>query len=311
MPSVQSYVFRAAGKMLSTRMFSMDSIPKLRRFTERVSAPMRLPNGVTTERVKLDDVSVEWLTPQNLLSNSIILYAHGGAWILGWYQNHRVLAAHIARACHCRVLGVDYRMAPDFPFPAAIHDYLAVYRRLLRDGMHPHEIFFAGDSAGANILLAALFTLRDAGEPLPAAAVCLSPVTDLTFSGKSHQKNRDALLTTDFLQSAARHYIGSHDPSTPLISPHFGNMTGLPPLLVHCGGDEILLSDAERLADHAKQAGVDVSLNMWPHMWHVWHIFAPYLPEATQAIEDIGRFVRRHIPNPDKPEPRKKKGHRS
>jgi len=225
----------------------------------------------------------------------MILYLHGGAWVLGWYNNHRVLAAHIGRASGSRVLAVDYRLAPEYPFPAPLHDCLAVYKRLLNDGIDPNQIVIAGDSAGANLTLAVLLTLRDAGQTLPAAAVCISPMTDLACTGRTFNTNKDALLTAEFALSMSRHYIGTQDACLPLISPHYGDMTGLPPLLIQAGEDEILLSDAERLADNARHAGVNVTLTVWPHMWHVFHILAPYLPEAKQAIDEIGSFIRRHI----------------
>ena len=138
-------------------------------------------------------------------------------------------------------------------------------------------------------------TLRNAGEPLPAAAVCISPMTDLAFTGKGYYTQKDVLLTVEFARSMSNHYVGNQDATNPLISPHYGDLTGLPPLLIHAGKDEILLNDAERLADKARRAGVEVTLTVWPKMWHVWHILTPYLPEARQAINEIGSFVRRHI----------------
>jgi monoterpene epsilon-lactone hydrolase len=295
MPSMQSYILRAFVKLLSMRMNSMTSVPRLRAFTEKVSRSRRLPKGTHIERPTLNGINVEWIAPNGPVPKSVILYLHGGAWVLGWYHNHRVLAAYIGQASRSRVIAVDYRLAPEHPFPASLDDCLTIYRRLINDGIKPGHIVIAGDSAGANLTLAVLFTLRDAGEPLPAAAVCISPMTDLAFTGRSYHTQKDVLLTEEFARSMSRHYLGNQDVCNPLISPHYGDLTGLPPLLIHAGKDEILLNDAERLTDNARHAGVDVTLTVWPKMWHVWHILAPYLPEATQAINEIGSFVLRHI----------------
>lgn len=295
MPSVQSTIFRAFTKVLSLCISSITSIPRLRALSEKMCRSLRLPDGVALHRQTLDGIPIEWVSPLNPVSNSVILYLHGGAWVLGWYQNHRVLAAHIALASQSRVVAVDYRLAPEHPFPASLDDCLAVHRRLINDGIEPNQMIIAGDSAGANLVLAVLFTLRDADETLPAAAVCISPMTDLAFTGRSFHTPKDALLSAEFARSMSRLYVGNHDARSPLISPHYGDMTGLPPLLIHAGENEILLSDAERLADNARHAGVDATLTVWPKMWHVWHILAPYLPEAKQAVDEIGRFVQRQI----------------
>jgi acetyl esterase/lipase len=187
---------------------------------------------------------------------------------------------------------VDYRLAPEHPFPAALEDCLAAYRWLLGTGISPLDIVIAGDSAGGNLTLTTLLSLRDAGDPLPAAAVCIAPMTDLEGTGESFRTKDDPALTAEFALKVARHYAGDHDLRLPLLSPYHGDLRGLPPLLIQVGGDEILLSDATRLADDARAAGVEVHLAVWPKMWHVWHVFAPSLPEARRAIDDIGAFIR-------------------
>ena len=281
--------------MLSMHINSIVSISKLRTFSEKISRSQRLPKGSIIERHTLDGINVEWITQPGPAPKSIIMYLHGGAWVLGWYHNHRVLAAYIGRACRSRVVAVDYRLAPEHPFPASLDDCLTVYRRLINDGIKPEHIVIAGDSVGANLTLAVLFTLRDTKEPLPAAAVCICPMTDLAFNGNSYYTQKDALLTAEFARSMSSHYVGDQDVYNPLISPHYGDLKGLPPLLIHAGKDEIMLNDAERLADNARRAGVDVTFTVWTKMWHVWHILVPYLPEAIQAINEIGSFVHRHI----------------
>lgn len=292
MPSLQSYAFRALTKIFSARMNSISSIPKLRAFVGAGSNKPLLPRGATMQSARADGVSVEWIIPPNALAQPIILYLHGGGWTLGWNNSQRWMVAHICQAAASRALAVDYRLAPEDPFPAALEDCLAAYRWLLKSGTSPRQIVIAGDSAGGNLALATLMALRDAGDPLPAAAVCISPMTDLAGTGESFSTNKDPLLTARFALSMARYYAGNQDPRLPLISPHYGNLGGLPPLLIHVGEDEILLSDAARLTDNARAAGVDVSLVIWPKMWHVWHAFVPYLPEAQQAVNAMGDFIR-------------------
>jgi acetyl esterase/lipase len=205
------------------------------------------------------------------------------------------MVAQICRVAGSRALAVDYRLAPENPFPAALDDGLTTYRWLLKGGTAPNDVVIAGDSAGGNLTLAMLLSLRDAAEPLPAAAVCISPMTDLLGSGESFRTKKDPVVTAEFALMMARHYVGAHDPHSPLISPYYGDLHGLPPLLIHVGGDEILLSDATRFADKARAAGVDVRLVVWRRMWHVWHFFAPSLPEARKAIEAVGAFIREHL----------------
>ncbi|MHB1356942.1 MAG: alpha/beta hydrolase [Anaerolineae bacterium] len=294
MPSFASYLFKPLTRIISGRMDAISSIPKLRAFMEKGSGQPRLPLGFTTNTVDADGLPLEWISPSQVADQPIILYLHGGGWTLGWYNGHRSMVAHICQAAGCRALAVDYRLAPEFPYPFALDDCVKAYRWLVRSGVSPRQIVIAGDSAGGNLALATLMSLRAAGDPLPAAAVCISPMTDLACTGASFYSHKDVLLSSGFAQTMARHYTGSHDPRLHLISPHYGNLIGLPPLLIHVGQDEILLSDAVRLAEHARAAAVDVNLVIWPGMWHVWHTYIPYLPEARQAVEAIGDFIRRH-----------------
>jgi epsilon-lactone hydrolase len=295
MPSLASHVLRAVTKVLSAQMNSISSIPTLRALAATGSKTPRLPRGVTLISTRADSVPVEWIIPPQVSSQSVILYLHGGAWTLGWYNSHRWLVAHMAQAAQSRALAVDYRLAPENPFPAALEDCLTAYRWLLKSGPAPQQIVIAGDSAGGNLTLSTLMALRDAGDPLPAAGVCISPMTDLAGTGESFHIAQDPLLTAPFALAMARHYAGHQDPCGPLISPYYGHLNGLPPLLIHVGEDEILLSDAVRFADKARMAGVEVSLVIWPKMWHVWHIYVPYLPEAQQATDAIGAFIHERL----------------
>jgi acetyl esterase/lipase len=256
-----------------------------------------LPRGVTRTTIKLDGISAEWIYPANMSPQSIILYLHGGGWTLGWTNTERRLLGYICKAARSRALALEYRLAPEHPFPAALTDCFTAYCWLLSNGISPQNIVIAGTSAGGNLVLSTLLALRDAGEPFPAAAVCISAATDLACTGESFNTRKDPLLNTKFVETMIKHYIGDQDPHLPLISPYYGNLMGFPPLLIHVGEDEILLSDAERLADNARNAGVDVQLFIWPKMWHAWHLFVPILPEAGQAVKEIGAFISQHFGN--------------
>jgi acetyl esterase/lipase len=294
MPSIQGRLLRL---ILGLRRRLVDweaPVEHWRAMLRRQERSFRPPRDVVVEPVQAGDVPAEWLIPPAASTRGVILYVHGGAWTLGWTGIHRRLAAHLARAARRRVLAVDYRLAPEHPFPAALDDCLTAYRWLLARGNEPGEIAIAGDSAGGNLTLTTLMSLRDAGETLPAAAVCLGAATDLEGTGASFRTIRDPVVTPEFVLGMRRLYIGGHDVRSPLISPLHGDLSGLPPLLIHAGGGEMLLSDSERLAAKARAAGVDVTLRIWPGMWHVWHLFVPFLPEAREAVEDVGAFVRRH-----------------
>ena len=292
MPSFQSFVFKVVTKIISARMNSISSIPKLRTFMEMGRMKPFLPKGTTITPDEVNGVPVEWLTPSKISTDAVILYLHGGGWTLGWKNNHRTLVAFICQAASSRALAVDYRLAPENPFPAALADCLSVYHWLINHGTRPDQIVFAGDSAGANLALTTIMSLRDNNDPLPAAVVCISPMTDLTGSGETFYSNKDALLTPLFALTMASLYYSDHDPQSPLISPHFGDLSGFPKLLIQVGEDEILLNDSTRLAEKAKNNSVDTKLTIWPGMWHVWHTFVPFLPEAQQAIDEIGSFIR-------------------
>jgi acetyl esterase/lipase len=270
-------------------------VERFRALMERQEPYFKPPRDVEVQPVMAGEVPAEWLIPPEASPRSVILYLHGGGWTLGWTNIHRRMVAQLCRAATCRTLAVDYRLAPEHPFPAALEDCLGAYRWMLKSGSLPRDIVIAGDSAGGNLTLATLLSLRDAGDPLPAAAVCISPATDLEGTGESFWTKKDPAVTPEFVLAMVRHYASGQDLRSPLLSPHYGDLRGLPPLLIHVGEDEMLLSDATRLADKARAAGVDVSLVVWPRMWHVWHLLTPSLPEARQAINAIGAFVRERL----------------
>jgi acetyl esterase/lipase len=225
-----------------------------------------------------------------------MLYLHGGGYVVGSIATHLGLAGRLSRAAAARVLLLNYRLAPEHPFPAAVEDATAAYRWLLGTGVKPGRIAIAGDSAGGGLTVATLVALRDAGEPLPAAGVCQSPWIDLEGAGESvtTKAHVDPLVHKDMLLKMASWYLAGANPRTPLAAPLYADLQGLPPLLVQVGTAEILLDDATRLADRARAAGVAVTLEPWEGMIHVWQLFASILPEGQQAIDRIGAFVRQH-----------------
>lgn len=244
--------------------------------------------------VLANGVPSEWVIPAGAGNKRIILYLHGGAYNAGSIHSHRALAANIAYAAHARALTIDYRLAPEHPYPAALVDAFSAYKWLLELGIRSEQIVVAGDSAGGGLTIALLVALRDRKQPMPAAAVILSPWTDLSASGESWQENArvDYLIHGTKLKEAARLYLRNTPPQTPLASPVYANLDGLPPLLVQVGSEEVLLSDSLRLAENARLSGVDVTLEVWEGMQHVWQFAASFIPEARQAIEKIGKFIR-------------------
>jgi acetyl esterase/lipase len=295
MPSLRGRVIRLILNMRRA-LFNWDApVEKFRAMMTRRDHIFKPPPDVAVQRITAGEVRGEWLTPPGASSRSVVLYFHGGAWTLGWTGIHRRMVAHLCQAAASRAFAVDYRLAPEDPFPAAPEDCLAAYRWLLQEGTRPQDIVIAGDSAGGNLTLTTLMSLRDAGDRLPAAAVCISPATDLEGTGESFWTIKDPVMRPEFVLRMRRLYTRDHDVRSPLISPLYGDLRGLPPLLIHAGGGEMLLSDSERLAEKAHGAGVDVTLDVWPGMWHVWHLLVPTLPEASQALEAIGAFIRQKL----------------
>ncbi|MBN1584141.1 MAG: alpha/beta hydrolase [Anaerolineae bacterium] len=278
--------------------WSKGTIQAQRARQERTARYTRLARDIQCQPVDADGVPAEWIRAPADRSKAIgvdggaILYLHGGAYALGSINVHRELVARLARATNTRVLAIDYRLAPEHPYPAALEDATTAYLWLIDEGIAPSQLIVAGDSAGGGLALAALVALRDAGKPLPAGAVCLSPWTDLALTGASVQTKAgaDPILDPDDLKQYARFYAREHDLASPRISPLYADLQGLPPLLIQVGTDEILLDDALRCAGRARRAGVDVTLDVCDGMFHVFQMF-PFLPETTQAVGRIAEFV--------------------
>jgi monoterpene epsilon-lactone hydrolase len=253
---------------------------------------------VDVTRLDADGVPAAWIIPPGLETKRTVLYLHGGSYNAGSIASHLPLTGSIALAAKARVLAIDYRLAPEHPFPAAVEDALAAYQWLLKESAEASQIVVAGDSAGGGLTLSLLLSLRDKGLPLPAAAVCLSPLTDMTLSGESWTTNArtDFMLKRIIVVKSAEIYYREANPRAPLLSPLFADLAGLPPLLIQVGSEEVLLSDSILFAEKARAAGVDVTLENWKGMQHVWQYAASMLPEARQAVARIGEFIIQHCP---------------
>jgi acetyl esterase/lipase len=251
---------------------------------------------VQVEDVEANGVPAEWVVAADTAAERVILYLHGGGYVIGSPATHRGLAERLSRAAAARVLVIDYRLAPEHPFPAAVEDATAAYGWLLASGVRAAEIAVAGDSAGGGLMVSTLVALRDAGQPLPAAGVCKSPWVDMEGIGESMttRAGLDPMVQKEGLIGMANLYLNGADPRTPLAAPLYADLQGLPPLLIQVGTSETLFDDATRLAKHAKAAGVEVTLESWDDMIHVWQLFASVLPEGQKAIDRIGEFVRQH-----------------
>lgn len=277
-----------------------DAIGDVVAFRERMAASANLsgpiPDKVNATPQTIGGVPCEWITLKETDQNKVLLYLHGGGYILGGPDSHRDIAWRLAEAAGMRVLVVDYRLAPEHRFPAAVDDATACYRWLLKEGFSADDIAIGGDSAGGGLAVATLVQLKNQGLPQPHCGILLSPWVDLTVSGSSVETNAraDAILTPNALHTMAGHYLDDRDKTAPLASPIFADLTGLPPLLIHVGSTEILLSDSERLLDKLIEAGCSASLTIWPDMPHVFQVFAARIPEGKEAIEQLGEFLRRN-----------------
>jgi epsilon-lactone hydrolase len=253
----------------------------------------RPPQGTLVERLDLDGIGAVSIATPESRSDRHILYLHGGGHVSGSPKLYRDFSWRIAAAARARVLMTYHRLAPEHPYPAAIEDAANAYRALVAGGADPRAMALMGESAGGGLVLGVLLKLRDEGNPLPAAAVTISPWTDLALSGSSYRQNdgADPMLSRTDAARMASYYLGATDPRTPYASPIYGDPSGLPPTLIQVGSDEILLDDSVQMAKRMRAAGCEVELEVWPRMPHAWHVWARVMPEARAAIARIGVFV--------------------
>ncbi|HZO83236.1 MAG TPA: alpha/beta hydrolase [Candidatus Binataceae bacterium] len=281
-------------KMLARNAAQAKGPQELRAALAKTFSGFPSAGKVTCEDLSINGVRAQWIAAPDAAVDRTILYLHGGGYVMGSIETHRELVARLSKAAMARCLALDYRLAPENPFPAAVNDATAAYRWLLAQGIKPGRIAIAGDSAGGGLTLATLVALRDLGLPTPAAAVCISPWIDLEGTGASMRTKAaaDPVVSREMIVALAKLYVGEQgDLHDPLAAPLYADFTGLPPLLVQVGNAETLLDDSTRVAERAEAAGVEVVLQIWDEMPHVWQWFAPILPEGQEAIDQIGDFV--------------------
>jgi acetyl esterase/lipase len=254
--------------------------------------------GFEAEPATVGGIKGEWVRAKGVRrTDAALLYLHGGGYLIGSPKSHRHMLGPLSAESGLPIFAADYRLAPEHPFPAAVDDAVAAYKGLLDSGISADKLAIAGDSAGGGLTFATLVAARDKGLPMPACAVAISPWGDLSQGGESHRARakRDPIVKKEGLDEMAAAYLAGADPKTPLASPLFANLKGLPPLLIQVGTEEALNADAVALKKRAEDAGVEVSFESWGGMIHVWHIFHPILSEGRDAIARIGAFVKQRI----------------
>jgi len=298
MPTFRARLIRLLAKHTFGRKFRKagQSVTEMRKLQQLLIRSQRPPWGTQVSPVSITDLRAEWIEGPGVDSDCVILYLHGGGFIMGSPATHRELAARISTTAGARVLSLDYRLAPEHPFPAAMDDAISAYRWLLNEGHPPARLIVGGDSSGAGLAFQALISMKEKGIPLPTAAFFISPVTDwVALDGESYSTRSllDPLVSLPQCQYSSALYVGGHAKETPLFQPTRMDLSGLPPIWVQVGDHEVLLSDAERLAQRAGDAGVPVDFKVWPGMWHVFQVAARFVPEARESIEELGCFVRK------------------
>lgn len=307
MPSLRSRLFVFALKYRHLLRFQLErtntidwntSMQQLRKEVEKGAGFFgKLPDDFELMPIKIGALSAEWMLPSHATKDKVILYFHGGGLVVGSIKAHRGIVAKFVKGSGIGALVFDYGLAPEHPFPEGLNDSIAAYSYLLAEGIKPSNIVFMGDSGGGGLCLAALLALKDKGLPLPSAAVVLSPWTDLANTGDSWKTNAevDTLCWKEAQIIFSKYYVADNDPELPWISPLYGDLHGLPPILIYVGGDELLRDDSTRFARKAKNAGVDVTLHIGEGMFHCYPACAPLFPEATQAMDEISAFIRARI----------------
>lgn len=298
MASFQNYVFKnflhLGIKIAQNKIKDQTSVTveDTRKGLERLFGVSKIPRGVKFEKATHKGIHAEWIIPKNIKHKGVVLYLHGGGYMLGSIHTHSPLMARIALAAKTKVLAIEYSLAPERPYPAALEDSLNTYHWLLEEGISPDKIIIAGDSSGGGLAIATLLKLRDNNEPMPAACVCISPWLDLQVSGETittHAK-KDLLVNSIGLQIAAFSYAQETELTHPYISPLYADLKGLPPLYFQVSNSEVLLDDAVRFEKKAIESGVNIEVHIWKNMLHVWHAFS-FLPEAKKATKEIGKFI--------------------
>jgi acetyl esterase/lipase len=306
MASIQSYIFNFILRHSHLLRFQLKrrslidwntSIPKFREDCEKSAGLLgKVPQGIEVTPVTIEGIPAEWILPAGSGKDKIILYAHGGGYVSGSCNDHRALVARIVKNSGIGALLIDYRLAPEHPFPAALDDTVTVYKYLLKEGFSPSKLMIVGESAGGGLCLATLLALKERNIPLPSAAVAMSPWTDLKCTGESYRTKAGVCLSPgDAWTIFSKYYVGDNDPTFPLISPLYGDLQGLPPLFITVGEYEVLYDDALMFAEKAKSAGVYVILKIGEKMVHCYPLLPPFIPEARMEMDEICNFIKTHI----------------
>jgi len=276
--------------------FTREGIEKYREFLDTSARAFKIDRTAGFKPVHLNGVPGAWILPANASERNVVLYLHGGGFIAGSIASHRDLATRIANASGSKTVIIDYRLAPEHPFPGGLEDAVQAYTWLLNHGFSASRMAIAGDSAGGGLALSLLLTIKDRGLPMPGSAALISPWTDLECKNRSHTTNQktDPMLNQHMLFSTAQLYTGEKNWDHPLVSPANGDFQGMCPLLVQVGSREVLQDDAVLLVKKAKAAGVPAELEIWDGMFHVWHYFSRYLTQGREAVEKIGSFIKAH-----------------
>jgi acetyl esterase/lipase len=268
-----------------------------RKLTDARGLAYGLASDVKVEKVSANGVAAEWTSTPGVARDAAILYAHGGGYLFGSLDSHRHLVAELGRAANCVALAMDYRLAPEHPFPAPVEDAVASYRYLLAQGFKPERIAIAGDSAGGGLVVAAMVAIREAGLAQPGGGWCLSPWIDMEALGGSMESKAaaDPMVQKAGILEIAKAYLGGADPRSPLAAPLYADLAGIAPLLIQVGAAETLLDDAVRLAQRAGAADIRVDLQVWPEMVHVWPLFWPELDTGKRALDTAGAWIKRAL----------------
>ncbi len=296
-PSFRAKLIKSISAMYFEYLVSPESanVPYMRSRLDRFARLVPVALGVSVERTRFAGLDAEWLRPPGSdAGQKLMLYLHGGAYVLGSCDSHRHLVSHIAREAGLPALLPEYRLAPEHRFPAAVEDATRCYEALLGEGYAPSDIVIAGDSAGGGLTMATLLNLKEQGLPQPALGCLLSPWLDLAADGESHttRKDEDPWFNPEDFPHVTQYYCDDEQLRLPLVSPVYADVSGLCPVYIQVGDHEILLSDSERLAKNIKEAGGEVELEVWPDMWHVFQAFVLVMPESRAAVQKLAGKIR-------------------